>query len=518
LRTAGLCVIAVVLVLASGPHAQGSAPASPLTLVTRDGRRPVPTTILNNQEFIALDDLASLFQLAVREDALAGGVTVSYKGRTIVASADQPMASVNGRVITLPAAVARVGRRLLVPIDFITRALAPIYDSPIDLRRASRLLVVGAIRVARVVVRIDAVGPPMRATVEITPALLASVMFDAGRVLVRVEADILDAAPAPAPAGLIDQIQLGNQTTTIVFALNPRAGIPRVSTTTTTESTRVTIEVPLAAQSQETSAAPPPQPLPPAPGTPATAPPATPPPADALPPLPGQRTARLQTMVIDPGHGGEDAGVHGPKGTLEKEVTLGVSRRLKTLIETRLGVRVILTRDDDRGISPDGRDAIANNSKADLFLSLHVNGAPSPAVKGAEVYYLRLDRAGEDVRRNTAASELVLPAVGGGTRPIDVIPWDLAQASHVDTSSRFASMLEEELEKHASMGPRPLQQAPMRVLSGVNMPAALVEIAYLTNAEQERTVQSADFQGGVAQAIFDAIVRFRSYLEAAEAP
>ena len=217
-----------MLVLASGPHAQGTAPASPLTLVTRDGRRPVPTTILNNQEFIALDDLASLFQLAVREDALAGGVTVSYKGRTIVASADQPMASVNGRVITLPASPTRAGRRLLVPIDFITRALAPIYDSPIDLRRASRLLVVGAIRVARVVVRIDAVGPPTRATVEITPALLATAMSDAGRVLVRVEADILDAAPAPAPAGLIDQIQLGNQTTTVVFALNPRAGMPRV--------------------------------------------------------------------------------------------------------------------------------------------------------------------------------------------------------------------------------------------------------------------------------------------------
>ena len=507
-----------MLVLVSGPHAQGTAPASPLTLVTRDGRRPVPTTILNNQEFIALDDLASLFQLAVREDALAGGVTVSYKGRTIVVSADQPMASVNGRVITLPAPAARVGRRLLVPIDFITRALAPIYDSPIDLRRASRLLVVGAIRVARVVVRIDAVGPPTRATVEITPALLASVMFDAGRVLVRVEADILDAAPAPAPAGLIDQIQLGNQTTTTVFALNPRAGTPRVSTTTTTESTRVTIEVPLAAQSQETSAALPPQPPPPPPATSPATPPATPPPADALPPLLGQRTARLQTMVIDPGHGGDDAGVHGPKGTLEKQVTLEISRRLKTLIETRLGVRVILTRDDDRGISPDGRDAIANNSKADLFLSLHVNGAPSPTVKGAEVYYLRLDRAGEDVRRSTAASELVLPAVGGGTRPIDIIPWDLAQASHVDTSSRFASMLEEELEKHASMGPRPLQQAPMRVLSGVNMPAALVEIAYLTNAEQERIIRSADFQGGVSQAIFDAIVRFRSYLEAAEAP
>ena len=223
-------------------------------------------------------------------------------------------------------------------------------------------------------------------------------------------------------------------------------------------------------------------------------------------------------MVLDAGHGGEDNGVRGPKGTLEKQVTLDAARRLKRLVESRLGVRVVMTRDDDRAVSLDERDAIANNSKADLFLSVHVNGAPALAMKGAEVYYLRLDRAGEDARRSTAASELVLPAVGGGTRPIDVIRWDLAQASHVDNSSRFASMLEEELEKHTPMGPRPLQQAPIRVLSGVNMPAALVEIAYLTNAQQEQAVQSAEFQGGVAQAIFDAIVRFRAFLEAPPTP
>ncbi len=498
-----------MLVLVAGPHAQGTAPASPLTLLTRDGRRPVSTTILNSQEFIALDDLASLFQLTVREDALAGGVTVTYKGRTVVASTDQPMASSNGRVVTLPAPVARAGRRLLVPIDFIPRALAPIYDAPIDLRRASRLLIVGAVRVARVVVRIDAAGPPTRATVEITPALLVSPAFDSGRVLVRVEADALDMAPPPAPAGLIDQIRAGDQTTTIAMALNPRAGTPRVSTTTSTESTRVSIEVPLGAQPQETNAAPAPPPA---------SPPVATPPAEAAPPLLGPRTAKLQTVVIDPGHGGDDAGVRGPKGALEKQITLDVARRLKMLIETRLGMRVIMTREDDRTVSPDERDAIANNSKADLFLSIHVNGAPSAGVKGAEVYYLRLDRAGEDARRSTAASELVLPAVGGQTRPIDVIPWDLAQAAHVDVSSRFASMLEEEFEKHTSMGPRPLQQAPMRVLSGANMPAALVEIAYLTNADQEQGVQSAEFQAGLVQAMYDAVVRFRSYLEAPPTP
>jgi N-acetylmuramoyl-L-alanine amidase len=499
-------VIAVALVLVCGPHAQGTTPASPLTLIAREGRRPVPTIILNNQEYIGLDDLASLLQLGVREDALAGGVTVTYKGRTVVATADQPMVSINGRIVALPAPVARAGRRLLVPLDFITRAIAPIYDSPIELRRAARLLIIGNVRVPRVVVRVEAAGPPTRATLDIVPPLMVSTAFDAGRVLVRVEADALDIATLPAGAGLIDQIRAGDQTTTIAFALNPRAGPARISTMTSNESTRVSIEVPLAA-SQETAVPPSPPPQPPAA-----------PPPELPPPLLGVRTAKLQTMVVDAGHGGEDTGVRGSKGALEKQVTLEVARRLKAMIETRLGVRVVMTREDDRTVSPDERDAIANNSKADLFLSLHANGSPSAMVKGAEVYYLRLDRAEEEARRNAAATELVLPVVGGTSRPIDIIPWDIAQASHVDASSRFASMLEEELEKRAPIGPRPLQQAPMRVLGGANMPAALVEMLYLTNSEQEQKVRSEDFQGAVVQALYDAVVRFKSYLEASSEP
>src|SRR5262245_53670959 len=248
--------------------------------------------------------------LAVRADALAGGVTVTYKGRTVVASADQPMASINGRVVTLPAPIARAGRRLLVPLDFIPRAIAPIYDSPIELRRASRLLIVGNVRVPRAAIRLEAAGPPTRLTVDVVPPLAVSTAFDAGRVLVRVDADALDIATTPAGAGLIDQIRTGDQTTTIAIALNARAGVPRISTTTTNESTRVLVDVPIAAQ-QETGA---PTPAPPPPAPPAA------PSAPEAPPLLGTRTARLQTMVLDAGHGGEDTGVRGPKGTLEKQV------------------------------------------------------------------------------------------------------------------------------------------------------------------------------------------------------
>ena len=218
-------------------------------------------------------------------------------------------------------------------------------------------------------------------------------------------------------------------------------------------------------------------------------------------------------MVIDAGHGGDDQGVRGANGGVEKEIVLDVARRLKTLVETRLGVRVVMTRDDDRAVMPDARDAVANNSKADLFLSIHVNGALSPAATGAEIYYLRLDRDGEAVRRDTAETELELPAIGGGTRTIDFVRWDLAQAFHVDASTMFASMLEAALRARIEMSPQALRQEPMRVLAGVNMPAALVEIGYLTNPDQARLLQSADYQDMVAQSMLDAVVRFRDSLE-----
>ena len=348
-----------------------------------------------------------------------------YKGRTIVASADQPMASINGRVVTLPAPVARVGQAAVGADRFHPACPGSDLRLPIELRRASRLLIVGTIRVARVVVRIDAAGPPTRANLEVTPALLVSAAFDAGRVLVRIEADVIDAPPPPAAAGLIEQIRTGDQTTTVAITLNARAGTPRVSTMTSTESTRVSIEIPLAAQSQDTNASPV--------APPATPPPSVPVPGEPPPPLLGGRTAKLQTMVIDAGHGGDDAGVHGPKGTLEKQITLDVARRLKTLVETRLGVRVVMTRDADRSVSADERDAIANNSKADLFLSVHVNGSPSAGLKGAEVYYLRLDRAGEEARRSAAATELCCPRSGA--------PRDPSTSFHGISRRRRTSML-----------------------------------------------------------------------------
>jgi N-acetylmuramoyl-L-alanine amidase len=487
-----LLSITAALLAAVLIRAQGTPPAAPLVLLTREGRRPLPTILQSGQELISLDDVASLFQASVKEDTLAGGVTVSYKGRTVLASMQQPMASVNGRLVALPAPAVRIGGRWFVPVEFLSRGLGQIYDAPIELRKPSRLVIVGNLRVPRVTARIESAGPPTRVAISIAPPAPASTSHDGSRVAIRIDADALDPSITGTGGGLVEQIRLGDQPTTLLVQLKGSSTV-NVSTDTTNTATRVTLEI----AATETTSAPPPMP------------------EEAADPLPVPLTPRpvLETMVIDPGHGGDDRGVAGAGGTLEKQITLDVARRVKALIEARLGIRVVLTREDDRRVTPDERAALANNSKAGILISLHANAAFSPSVSGAEVFYESLNAEMETARQAAEATSVTLPVLGGGTRTIDVVPWDLAQARHLESSAVLAGFLEEELSRRVPLGPHPLQRAPMRLLAGANMPAALVEVGYLSSPTQEKQVASAEYQISVTQAIYETILRFRAHLE-----
>jgi N-acetylmuramoyl-L-alanine amidase len=513
-------VLAILVLAFAAPHAQDGAPATPLTLVSREGRRPVPTILQGGRELVALDDLDPLFGVSVREDALAGAVTVSYRGRTIVASASRPMVSADGRVVTLSSPVVRSGRRWLVPIDFLSTALATIYDRRIELRRASRLVVLGDVRLPRVSAVIASAGPPTRAEVEIAPGAPVVVAAEPGRLVVRIDADGLDLATLPAGAGLIERIRPGDQPNTVSVLLTDAAGPGRATVTTANNVTRVLIEVPTAAESRAPSPesrVPSPDPRIPIPD------PRTPSPDPRIPspepriPNPGSRA--WQTIAIDPGHGGDDVGVRGARGVEEKQLTLDVARRLRAMVEARLGLRVILTREDDRALSLDERAAVANNGKANLLISLHVNGSRGPASSGAEVFHLQLDRESAEVVRAAASEGVVLPSLGGGQRRLDLIPWDLAQARYLDDSARLAEVLQEELQRQqVPMSEQPLRQAPLRLLAAANMPAALVEVAYLTNPQQEARLNTDEFKAAIAQAIFSGIVRFRAWSEESRRP
>ncbi len=495
LRRSGVVAAAILLALCTGlPSAQTLTSGAPYTLLTKEGRRPVMTRMIGGQEMFSLDELAPIFDLTVREDALAGGLTVAAKSQTIVLTPGQALASVSGRLISLPSAPVRDGRTWYVPIDFVSRALAPTLGTRIEVRKPSRLILVGEVRVPRVAGAVEPQGNLARLTLDVAPATPHAVTQEGSRLTIRFEADALDATlPAPQAPDLIQSIRPGDGPV-IVVELGPRFGSFRNAEMPGDRgAARVVVDV-IATTTAGT------------PGTPAPtpAPPSEPPPLRDITPVGG-----IRTIVIDAGHGGDEDGAHGPGGGLEKTVTLSVARRLKGALESRLGVRVILTRDADQTVGLDERAAVANNNKADLFISLHANASVRPAASGAEVFYLSLAEYGDQAERVARGESEALPVFGGGTRDIEVILWEMAQARHIEDSAAFAKIVEATLRERVPMSPRAIQQAPFRVLVGANMPALLVEMGFISNPEQEKQLLSDGFQGSIVQALVEGVVRYR---------
>ena len=493
-----LAVGFAALVLSSSLSSQPSA----LTVLSKDGRRTLATTVINEQEFVALDDLAAMFQLAVREDAL--GMTVSYKGKTIVLTLDQALASVSGRLVSLPAPPVRgpaPGRRWLVPAEFINRALALVYDTKLDLRKPSRLVIVGDLRVPRVQMRYEAAGAGARLTIDATPRTGNVVAQDNDHITIKFDADVLDlpdpglALPAQSSAqGVIQAVRQADPTT-IVLDIGPRFGAFKASNLPIDNVARLVIDVTAAAQAD---AAPPPPPI------------AAGPPPDLTALI--QAPVSIRTIAVDPGHGGDDEGAKGAGGTKEKDLTLAVARRIKAAIEARLGIRVLLTRDDDRRVPIDERTAIANNSKSDLFISLHANASLRPALAGTAIYSAAFAPNAGDTARAALAPERV-PAIGGNSRDIEFVPWDFAQTAHVGDSDTLAKLLEAQFQNRIPLAKRAVESAPLRVLESANMPAVLIEMGYLSNPDQEKQLAGAEFQNAFVQAVLDAIIRFRDLLD-----
>jgi N-acetylmuramoyl-L-alanine amidase len=199
-----------------------------------------------------------------------------------------------------------------------------------------------------------------------------------------------------------------------------------------------------------------------------------------------------RTVVIDPGHGGSDTGVKGPRGTAEKDVTL----RLARLIENRLKdrCRVVLTRNDDYVMDRHDRTGHANNIKADLFVSIHAAGSYSRAARGLLIYYYTTPEV--------KAPEQV---PGPGTA---AIPWRQMQNPHILASSILAQRIWNRTRPLTEPHPGSTQSAPVAVLAGADMPAILIETGYLTNPKQENNLNDNKYLFKLATAISQGIDDF----------
>lgn len=480
----------------------------PLTLISAEGRRTLDTIEVDEHEMVPLDALAAEFRLDVGENTDASTLTVSAGAQTVILTANQQLASVEGRLVSLGAPPQRVDGRWFVPLDFIGRALAPIYSQRIELRQRSRLLLIGEIRVPRVSGRYRPRGRGGRLSLDITPNTQHEVTEENGRILVRFDADAIDVVRHPQARGEVARdIRIIETPPTLSIELGPSYASHDVSLMPTPDGAAQLVIDLRAVTSVVTDARPEPS-ISTLPRPPQIRPPAR---TDAPPEFGAAPTIR--TIVVDAGHGGSDEGARGLEGSLEKDITLSVARLLTAALERRLGVRVILTRSRDNVVELDQRAAIANNSAADLFISLHVNSSISQVSAGAEVFYLSIDEYGAEARELADRDGYHLPITGGGTREIDMILWEMAQVRYLERSATFAQLIEEELRRRVPMSPRITQQAPFRVLVGANMPAVLVEMGFISNPVQEQELLEGRFQTSIVEAIVAGVLRFKRALE-----
>jgi len=222
---------------------------------------------------------------------------------------------------------------------------------------------------------------------------------------------------------------------------------------------------------------------------------------------------KIGRIVIDPGHGGHDQGTQGVKGLLEKDLVLDVSQRLGKLIEERMNAEVVFTRTDDTLIPLEGRTALANEKKADLFLSIHANSSTYPRIAGVETFYLNFTDSKEalDVAsRENATSQQSIFDLQDLTRKI-------ALHEKLDESKEFATRLQTSMfsfTSHNVAGEknRGIKKAPFVVLIGANMPSVLAEIGFLTNAREEALLKKPDYRQKLAEALYRGLSRYAESL------
>jgi N-acetylmuramoyl-L-alanine amidase len=222
---------------------------------------------------------------------------------------------------------------------------------------------------------------------------------------------------------------------------------------------------------------------------------------------------KLNRVVIDPGHGGHDEGTAGAKGLLEKELVLDVALRVGKLVQERMNAEVIYTRSDDTFIPLEGRTALANEKKADLFLSIHANSSSVPNISGVETYYLNINgsRDAMDVAsRENGATQRSIFELQHIIQKITL--HDKSEESHEFAKRVEASLFSFNLKSFPANKDRGVKTAPFIVLIGASMPSVLAEIGFLSNAKEEQLLKKSDYRQKLAEALYKGLEKYAESL------
>jgi N-acetylmuramoyl-L-alanine amidase len=460
-----------------------------------------PMGMLAGREF-SVSDAARALGLTVAADAQTGVLTLSGGGHQILVGPGTAQVPVDRRIVPISGPARLVSGTLYAPPDFFEKVLFPLGGAAGTYDAAKKLwtLVPAGPPPLSIEVAVVHVAPTTQVVFRLSAAAKTATASSERSFQVRFS-DTKISPPFPEKRfedPLVASVRFAGELATIDFrepGLAARA-YPLSS------PDRLVVEIGRQAA------------LSVVPGGPAQPGPAQLGPDEPAPPALG--VAPL-TIVVDPGHGGGETGAIGPGGFEEKAATLEIAKRIAATLPRTLACRAVLTRDSDIQLPLDDRTSIANHEKADLFLSIHANSSRSASAQGSETYYLSLE-ASDKLAQEVASRENAVngnggaigPAGGTGDPDLDFILWDLAQSAHLKESSEIAEAIQVELNAVSDTANRGIKQAPFRVLVGATMPAVLVEVAFISNADEEKRLRTPEFQQAVADAVARAVARFYS--------
>jgi len=225
----------------------------------------------------------------------------------------------------------------------------------------------------------------------------------------------------------------------------------------------------------------------------------------------------IDVVVLDAGHGGEDLGAVGPSGLIEKNVTLDIAKKLAEYLKKDKDLKVVLTRDKDIVVPLEERSRIANRAGGDIFISIHTNAAPRKTASGYETFFLAQSKSDEARAVATLENSSIRfekpKSKQKDVSDLDFILLDMVQNEYLKESGELASIIQQELGKELKTTNRKVDQAEFVVLNKTYMPAVLVEVAFISNQQEEELLKKDSFRKKIAEGLYNSIKEFKRKYE-----
>jgi N-acetylmuramoyl-L-alanine amidase len=461
-----------------------SAAETDFPIYFEDSTLALKSQTIERVTYLPLVDLVRHLGLAYTDSTGVVTFTIQGQNSRVVLTPGSTFVSVNDQPTLLQSPIRRDNGQWLVPVDFLSQGLSRVAGLEFRYKPGTRRVFAGKVMPAELVMNAQASGSSTRLVLRAGSPIEVDLQKDAAQH--RVTLTIRGRPVDPARERLDYKDALVQS-----IAFEDSEGTPRVIVGITDEVHDIRIAaaeesrvhfVDFIREVNDT--------------TPAPAP--APPVISAAPPRPPAASVggSLRVIVIDAGHGGIDSGsIHA--GTLEKDLTLALARRLREALQSRLGANVILTRDSDVALTAEARAAVANNNQAGIFISLHTGYSPDKNASGSSLYLMKPE----------FTAGLVEPR--GGRL---FFPWYMAYRLNQDASTAIAADLQKQLTEAFPGWKFPIRRGPIGVLASTTAPAVAIEVGNLNNEVSVKTLLDEEAQNKLATTIAAGIERFSSRL------